>query len=212
MFWEIFLHLTVPGLSSWLCYSSKCVFYIFYICLFRVLLWSGTGLRQQVVHHATHRLPGPASKHLHGHLRDRHLCLHPEPHLLLLFYQVSGKNTRSKQSAQLSWRQGNSLHLLPWLFHIHALGHIEVWSCSQHSTQASPALVCDPAMTSSSKRSELGCVGLHLCATAVIISASMNPTKGENESDADSTTTVLKVSAADSFYLGFMCIIQTFNK
>lgn len=57
----------------------------------RVLLWSGTGLLQQVLHHAAHHLPGPAPQHLHGHLRDRHLCLYPESHLLLLLHQVRGR-------------------------------------------------------------------------------------------------------------------------
>lgn len=63
------------------------------LSLFRVLLWSWTGLFQQVVHHATHHLPGPASQHLHGYLWDRHLRLHPEPHLLLLLHQVRATET-----------------------------------------------------------------------------------------------------------------------
>lgn len=61
----------------------------------RVLLWSGTGLLQRVVHNAAHHLPGPAPQHLHGHLRDGHLCLHPQPHLLLLLHQVSRNDLRT---------------------------------------------------------------------------------------------------------------------
>lgn len=67
---------------------KKLYIYLWCLSFFRVLLWFGIGLLQQVVHHAAHHLPGPAPQHLHGHIWNRHLCLHPEPHLLLLLHQV----------------------------------------------------------------------------------------------------------------------------
>lgn len=79
-----------------LCKVLTCCFFERRLCLLRrVLLWSGTGLLQRVVHNAAHHLPGPAPQHLHGHLRDRHLRVHPQPHLLLLLHQVRGNNSNS---------------------------------------------------------------------------------------------------------------------
>lgn len=134
--------------------SSLNVFFKFLSVVFRVLLWSGTGLLQQVVHHATHHLPGPASEHLHGHLRDRHICLHPEPYLLLLLHQVKGKRnvakneTCGKKSGMKSrseklktgtrswWSQWTSLivQVRPWFIFMLAARNclISIPVCSAH--------------------------------------------------------------------------------
>ncbi|KAL0614047.1 RING finger protein 122 [Plecturocebus cupreus] len=71
----------------------------FFLSLCRVFLWPGTGEHQQVLLDATHQFPRPSTQHLHGDLRHRHFCLHAQPYLLLLFYQVVS-NSKLRNQAQ----------------------------------------------------------------------------------------------------------------